>query len=290
MVNILRMDAYRLVRSKSLWICLGLIVFFVALAAGMLAWTTSPEYIEAAKTGFSAASGSWTFGVANGPEAGSGMEELADSLALLSSTSQITYIGSMMVKGGALALAFIIFISIFLASEFESGFSKNVFASHPNRLAFLGARLIEIVVLAAVFVTATIVSSLVSAAIAGFDLAPSPVGDIVLWGALVTLMLTAFGMITALTVWLTRKMSAAIVAGVLLVTGLIAALIRSVVSLMPGMSHLSDFMLTSCMESLGLYGLDGAGALGIGHIAAVGIAFVVIFAVLSALVLKKKDI
>lgn len=290
MVNILRMDAYRLVRSKSLWICLGLIVFFVALAAGMLAWTTSPEFIQAMQSSEATVrTGGVTLGVTT-PEQAFTSDDLAEAMAILSSTSQITYIGSMMVKGGALALMFIIFISIFLASEFESGFSKNVFASHPNRLAFLGARLIEIAVLAAVFVTATIASSLVSAAIAGFELAPSPVGDIVLWGALITLMLTAFGTITALTVWLTRKMSAAIVVGVVLVTGLVAALIRSVVSLIPGMSHLADFMLTPCMESLGLYGLDGAGAFGIGHIAAVGIAFVVIFAVLSAVVLKKKDI
>lgn len=281
-----------MVRSKSLWICLGCIVFFVALAAGLLAYATSPAFLEAmtanGNTHISTSAG-MSFGISS-PDDAFTANDVAEAQAMLTSTSQITFIGSMMIKGGALAMAFIIFIAIFLGSEFETGFSKNVFASHPNRLAFLGARLIEIVILAAVFTTVTIVSTLLATAVVGFDLAPAPLGDLVLWAALVVLVIAAFAMITAFVVWLTRKMAAGIVVGVLLVSGMVSALIKSVLSLFPSVSHLGDFMLASCMESLGAFGLNDPGALSVPHVAGVALAFLVVCTVLSAVVLKKKDI
>lgn len=286
------MDLYRMIRSKSLWICLGCIVFFIALAAGLLAYATSPAFLETMT-----ASGNAHIGISAGTNFGISTSDsaftagnIAEAQAMLTSTSQITFIGTMMIKGGALAMVFIIFVAIFLGSEFETGFSKNVFASHPNRLAFLGARLVEIVALAAVFTAVTIVSSLVSMAVTGFELAPAPVGDMVLWAALVTLVISAFAMITALVIWVTRKMSAGIVVGVLLVSGMVSALIKAVLSLFPSVSHVGDFMLGSCMESLGTFGLNDPGALSVPHVAGVGLAFLVACTVLSAVALKKKDI
>lgn len=57
--------------------------------------------------------------------------------------------------------------------------------------------------------------------------------------------------------------------------------------LIPSASHLADFTLSSCMSSLAL-GL--AGPLSASHIALVSVAFIIIAAAASAVVLQRKDV
>ncbi len=289
----MRMDVYRLVHGKSFWIFLAIIVGTAALATGMMSVVTSPEFMQsmqsasdvAARSGFKLSITSSPGGLDAGDYA-----DVDAALAMLSGgITQIAYIGRLFLNGGALTVMFAIFLSIFLASEFETGFSKNVFTVQPNRLAFLGARVVEIVVLAAVFVAVALAASLASAAVFGLDLAPTPLPDFLLWGVLVTFVTAGFGMLTALFVWLTRKMAVGIVAGVLLSTGLVTSIIQGILLLFPNLKHLADFTLSSCMASLG-QGLDVAGGLSSVHVAVVGLAFIVLGAVLSAVALQKKDI
>ena len=91
-------------------------------------------------------------------------------------TSAEALVGTLFLNGGGLAVLFVIFIAIFLAAEFESGFSKNVFTVQPNRLAFLATRTVEVVVLAAAFVVVTVAATLATAFAAGFEAPPSSRG------------------------------------------------------------------------------------------------------------------
>lgn len=289
MVNILRMDLYRLVRSTSFWVCLGVMVLMTVFSIGMLWYASTPDFVKSLQMGTSSAG--MSVGLSNGQGEALSESDIAQLEALTSTGSLTSFVGGMLIKGGALSVLFVIFITIFLASEFESGFSKNVFASHPNRMVFLGARVIEILVLAAVFVVVATLTTLAATTFAGFNLEAEPVSDLLLWGGLTTLILAAFATICAAVVLITRKMAAAIVAGVVLASGLIGMLIDGVLSLFPSISHLATYTLTSCMTSLGQYGLaDAPGALSAGHIALVCLAFLVICAAASAVALKKKDI
>ena len=136
-------------------------------------------------------------------------------------------VGTMFLNGGGLAVIFVIFIAIFLTAEFESGFSKNVFTVQPNRLAFLAARTVEVVVLAAAFTVVTAVATIATAFATGIVArSAATVLTLLLWGALVTLGLAGFGMLTALVAWVTRKMAASLVAGILLGAGLATLLVQ----------------------------------------------------------------
>ena len=73
----------------------------------------------------------------------------------------------------------------------------------------------------------------------------------------------------------------------LLASGLVTLGIQGLGMLVPSISFLSDYTLSSCMGSLSL-GLGGP--LGAVHIALVGAAFIAVAAVLSAAVLKRKDV
>lgn len=290
MANILRMDLYRLVHGKSLWIFLAVITVLAVISAATMAYITDPAFVQSMQA--ASASGAPTgvhIGFSNG--SGPSADDLAETNALVAQLVQgmtpEALVGNVFLGGGGLSCLFVVFLAIFLAAEFESGFSKNVFTVQPNRLAFLGARFLEIAVLAAVFTALIVVATLATAAVAGLPLIMSPLPDLLLWTALVVLAATGFGMLTALAVWVTRKMAAGIVIGIVLAAGLVTLALQSVLLLFPSASFLADFTLSSCMSSLSL-GL--AGPLGVPHIALVCAAFIIVAAAASAVVLQRKDV
>lgn len=290
MANILRMDLYRLVHGKSLWIFLASIVVLAVASAGVMAVITDPAFQESMRVAYtSGAPTGVNIGFSN--PSGVGADDIAEASAMTALLSQglapEALVGNVFLGGGGLSCLFVVFIAIFLSSEFESGFSKNVFTVQPNRLAYLGARTLEIVVLAAVFAAVAIGSTLAAAAVTGLELSFTPLPEFLLWAALATLCAAGFGMLTALAVWVTRKMAAGIVIGIVLGAGLVTMVLQTVLMLFPSASHLADFTLSSCMSSLAL-GL--AGSLSAPHIALVSVAFIVVAAVASAVVLQRKDV
>ena len=233
MVNIMRMDLYRLVHSKSLWVFLAIIVALAAISTSMVAYVSSPAFAESLKSvqglhvGFS--------------DAGSIAEASVALESLVQNLSAESLVGSSLLSGGALACLFAIFVAIFLTAEFEGGFAKNVLSAQPNRLALLAARSVEIAVLAVAFTAVSIGATLAIAAVTGLELAPTSPADLALWAALVALSVAAFGMLTALGAWATRKMAASIVIGVVLASGVVTAMLKGVLALFPSAPHIADY-------------------------------------------------
>ena len=289
MGNILRMDLYRILHGKSFWIFLAVVAALGVIGAGTLAVITDPAFMESVKVmSTSGAPAGIHIGLSD-PDAldASDLAEANAAFAMLEQgMSPEALVGSVFLGGGGITSLFAVFIAIFLASEFESGFNKNVFTAQPNRLWFLGVRIAEIVLLAAVFVVVAAASTLGTAAVAGLELTATSPTDLLLWGALVVLAVAGFGMLTALAVWLTRKMGAGIAIGIVLAAGMVTALLQAALLLFPSASYLADFTLSSCTASLA-HGLDGG--LGVVHIAMVSMAFIVLAAVLSGIALQKKD-
>ena len=289
MANIMRMDLYRLVHGKSLWVFLVAIAALAAMGAGMMGVVTDPAFMESMTMSYTngAPAGVNIGFSSSGPDASDLAEANAAVAMLAQGLSPEALIGNVFLGGGGLSCLFVVFLAIFLASEFESGFSKNVSTVQPSRLALLGARTLEVLVLAALFTALMIGATLATAAVVGLGLAPTPPTDLLLWGALVALTAAGFGMLTALAVWATRKMAAGIVIGIVLGAGLVTAGLQALLLLAPSASHLADYTLSSCMASLS-QGLGGP--LGAAHIALVGVAFIAVAVALSAVALRKKDV
>ena len=292
MVNILRMDFYRAVRSKSFWILLGSLVVLGLIAMGSISYMLSPEFMQTMQNASGAAASSgFQFGISTPGGEQIDMSEVSQSIDqaqyMLSGLTPMALIGNIFMNGGGLACLFVVFIAIFFAAEFENGFSKNVFTASPSRTVYLLTRAVEIVLFAIVFTLVTAAATLAGAAIFGIETVAASTGDMALWFALVVLVLSGMGMLTALFVWLTRKMAAAIAIGIVVGSGLVVSIVQALLSLFPDIEHLGDFTLYACMRSLGV-GLDGG--LSVAHIAAVSLVFLVGYAALSLLILKKTDV
>ena len=118
MANILRMDLYRLVHGKSLWIMLGVIVCMAVVSAAFMAYVSSPAYLDSLQAAGASGTGGIHIGITagNGPDAGD-YQDAAEAAALMTAgTSAEALVGTLFLNGGGLAVLFFIFIAIFLAA------------------------------------------------------------------------------------------------------------------------------------------------------------------------------
>lgn len=64
MANILRMDLYRLVHGKSLWIMLAIVVAISVMSVGMMAYIAGPEFAATLQSASANRPGSFHVGIA----------------------------------------------------------------------------------------------------------------------------------------------------------------------------------------------------------------------------------
>ena len=76
MFNLLKSDVYRLVHGKMLWVAAIVLVALSALAAGMMHWVSSPEFLRMTATSFE-----MTMNVSDGATGGAGVLGEGDAAA-----------------------------------------------------------------------------------------------------------------------------------------------------------------------------------------------------------------
>ena len=105
MVNIMRMDLYRLVHGKSLWIFLAAIAALAAMGAGMMGVVTDPAFMESMAMSYTngAPAGVNIGFSSSGPDASDLAEANAAVAMLAQGLSPEALIGNVFLGGGGLA-------------------------------------------------------------------------------------------------------------------------------------------------------------------------------------------
>lgn len=286
MINLFRMDMYRLFRSISFWIILAVVVVMVAFTVFSLWFMTTPEYLNA--LGASQSESGVMVGITTSTGETS-PEAAAATQAMLLNLDYLHYLGNITISGGFLATFIAIFVALFMASEFDTGFSKNVFVSQKNRLKFFASKCLTLLIIVLIFFAVSCVAGLIGALIASFDFTAVPVGDVFLWLGLSILVLWGFSMLVAMLAWAFRTKAAPLVVGLLIGSGLISLLIGAILALVPAISSWGDYTLYASMVSLGK-GLSSLSSSDITRIVCVGLVFSVIYSLIGATLLKRKDI
>ena len=125
MFNLLRMDLYRMRRSRSAYVCLG-ILFLTTLASYILLWLlATPQGQETAiRIGMMTA------------------EETQESLSMLEGMDTLTMFRNINLDGGAYCITFGIWVILFVCMDYRSGFLKNIMALYQNRWVYVGSKLL----------------------------------------------------------------------------------------------------------------------------------------------------
>ena len=125
MFNLLRMEIYRVKRSKSFYICFGMMMLATVLVYGMMWMFDTPQGQDVALR----------IGMITAEEAGK-VENILEGIDSLGFFRQIC------LDGGMYNLLFGIWVMLFVCSDFQSGFIKNIMALHQNRWNYIGSKII----------------------------------------------------------------------------------------------------------------------------------------------------
>lgn len=292
MFNFLRMDFYRMVHIKTTWVFLAIIAVSVVITTSMVGYMSTDAFKESYAQSMSAMQSGVNVGVST-PDAGAGAAAPSSAdinpLASLAGGTFMTYVGGMFVSGGSLALLVMLYLALFLASEFDSGFAKNIFTARTNRLAYAASKAVLMLVVAVLFSAFTFALAYIGSLIVGLDFQAASALDFIAWYLLVVLVLFAFAMITGFVAWAIRNKVIGILVAVFVGGGIVYQLVNIVCQLSPALKDVPNFMLSGCLMSLAT-ATDVFGPLGAPHIIGVAVAFLVVFALAGTFALKKRDI
>lgn len=267
MFNLLKSDIYRLVHGKMLWASLALLTVFVASTVGLVWFATTPVFAqmvnEQAETGQVAET---TLGGVIKITDGSGAEltpEETQSLNEKVLPSRTNSYAQTLISGGILALFVSLMVALFFASDFETGFAKNVFAGRRRRVAYYLEKLMLCGVLTTVFLLVGMVLTDGGFMLAGFESRfVETIGEYWVWVALAWLAVMTYAVATGVVVLLTRSKAAGIAFAIIIATGILASLVMTVASaLAPAFPVLADAVKWLPTFSVKLLGAGGIGML-----------------------------
>lgn len=208
MFNLLRMDLYRIKRSKSVYICLAVILFSIFLCFGLIYLRVTPQGQEiAAKIGMDVMIA----------EAESDMLEGENSLTIFRESCM---------DGGAYNLFFGIVIVLFVCMDFQSGFIKNIMASHRERWQYIGSKLMLAGIIDFCYIAFGIgFSSLLNALLHVVPFAAW--NDILFYFVWVWIVTMAFASMMIMICIFTRSIAASIVSAIAIGSGVIVVTLSS---------------------------------------------------------------
>ena len=172
MFKYLRMDAYRLIKTKTLYVALGIILAAVAFSVYMMSTAAMPDLSATGGEGPS------SMAIQNGKELGS-FTQTQSGLWIWTTVLLVSVV-----------------VAQFFALDFSSGFVKSLPLSRRDRLDYYGGKIVFEILLKA----------------AGFAYAHADsVPEIAVWYGLLLLVLWTYGMLAATATWLTRSRGVGIV-------------------------------------------------------------------------------
>ncbi|MCI8468139.1 MAG: hypothetical protein HFJ75_01325 [Eggerthellaceae bacterium] len=171
-------------------------------------------------------------------------------------SSPTEMLGMGFVGGGLLTVVTSLLVAVYFASDFGSRFIRNLVMSRRGRWAYYGEKLVLAALIALLVEVVALVVIVTSFLLAGFGFrsldAPGALAE---WLLLVWLTTTAYAWLTALVVWLTRSMAAAIAEAVTVSTGMVGATLTQLAMFLggafPWVRAVPDWLLVRGMDVAG---------------------------------------
>lgn len=268
MFNLLRMDLYRAKRSKSVYICLGILFFTSLVMFGLLWLMVTPRGQEIAlhiKMLY--------------------IEEVEGAESILNNTDVLDLFRQTCMDGGGYSVLFGIWVMLFTCTDFQSGFVKNVMAFHQNRWNYVGSKLltagiVDFCYLALHFLFTLLLNRVCGNLVPGADL--SKTVFYLTWAWLVTM---AFAALIIMVCILTRSVAAGSLAAVLLGGGVAVSLLYGILNTF----HVGSWLKYSIYMTLSR-GPGEYAAWQDMYVYAVGAGFLIFYTAVTGIVLKRQDI
>lgn len=268
MLNLLRMDLYRLLRSKSFYVCLGCLIVVNLIAFSFLYMLGIPELRDML--------------VQKGATVTGDMGELERSLAEVT-ILDLFHEGT--ISGGFFALMVGVLASLFVCSDFESGFIKNILTAHENKWDYILSKISCFMIVNLSYLAITYLLCLLPNVLSGGFFAYVPAADTLLYLCTAWMLMNGFSAVILLVCTITRSKAFGVAAAICLGSGLIVSAVGGMLSIFD-LHGFMDYTLYINLAALPTV-YDGAVPLKpivLGAVCLIG------YTVVSKVILTKKDI
>ena len=292
MFNLLKSDFYRLVRRGDFWVFTAVLVVGISACAALLSWVASPDFAVMVNERAADNAG---LTAAEQVEAQADLDESMAEMAPLNDKAMdsLTHTWAQtFLTGGMLGVLGTALAALFLVSDFEHGFVKNLLMSRRGRRIYFAEKLVFIALIQAIMLGLCASVTTASFAVAGFtyEVVGTP-GELALWLGLAWLLSCAYAFIAAVVTWLTRSKWLGTVLAAGLCSGLAPAL--------PWLGTVPPWLLHGCTQLLAngaatLLAVDAAlpvpGLPVWGHVLLVGGLWAAMCVAVTMAVCRKRDI
>ncbi len=268
MLNLLRMDLYRMLRSKSVYICLAILLMMVMVSLGMVSLVATPQGQEmAVERGIFTA------------------EDLAQTEDILQGVDTLLMLRQTGMDGGMYNLIFGIWVMLFVCMDYQSGFMKNLMAIHQNRWNYVASKILTAGIVSLCYLVLQCIAVLMMNRVLGNVVPYTSFGDMLFYLTWAWLLTVAFAsMIILVCVW-TRSVAAGTLAAVLLGTGMVVGPLYALLNML----HVGGWLRYTIYFSLSM-GPGHYGSLADLYVYLVGGGFLILYAAAAGIVLRKQDL
>lgn len=281
MLNILKMDLYRLFKSKFVYVLLIIVVAFMVLNAKSMQY--SLDYMKENLSDFSQSTGSDD-------------TDLVLSETLEYATGQRDYTFSIffnsMLGGTSLFTIIAIFAAIFVNAPQKTGFIKTIAQYAPDRGMFTISNLISITIFTVIMLLVSFIGALVGFGIFFDNLNFNGFSDYIGLMLIYLLLNIAFGTFVMMFATVIKSTGLSMTIGILCSAGtglvffkLIDMLIRKIFET-DGSFSIANYTIT---ENITQLGLDCDNSIIVRSVV-VGFVYIIVSTVISMIVMKKRDV
>lgn len=268
MFNLLRMDFYRVKRSKSVYVCFGILLLAAMIAFGMIWLLATPRGQEI----------SLRIGMLS-------LEEVKESAYILEGYDSLNFFRGICLDGGSYNLIFGIWVMLFVCADFQSGFIKNVMALHQNRWNYIGSKVMTAWIVDFCYLVLNLLFALLMNRICGNMVPYVGWKEIIFYLSWIWFVTTAFAALIILVCVLTRSVAAGSLAAVLFGSGAVVRILLGILHMFHWGEWLKYSISMTCELGPGKY--TSVKDL---YVYAVGFGFLALYTVIAGVVLRKKDI
>lgn len=268
MLNLIRMDLYRMVRSKSLYVSLAFILFSVLACYGLIYLLGTPQGQRTAVS----------IGMLQ-------EEDLEEASHILDGVDSLVFYRQSSLDGGAYNTIFGIVIALFLCMDFQSGYIKNVMALHRRRFEYVFSKLITAGIVSLFYLSAAFGVNALTNRLFGTMVPYAGWKDNLFYLSWVWIMTTAFAALVILACVFTRNTAAGVLTAVLFGSGIIVMPLGSITNIF----HLGGWVKYTIYYNMSS-GPSCYATAGDLSVFAVAIVFLVVYTTAAAVAISRQDI
>ncbi len=268
MFNLLRMDFYRIKRSKFIYVCFACILALIFLCYLMVWLMATPEGQDTAvKIGLLE------------------LSELEEGRSLLEGTDLLAMFRESAMDGGAYNLIFGIAVALLVCGDYQQGFMKNIMPLHRERWTYIGSKLMASAILNLLYLVASYAFTALMNLVFGGMVPWADLGGTLFYLGWAWVLTTGFAALIILLCVLSRSTTIGVLGAVLLGSGLIVTLLHGITS----QFHLGGWVEYTIYYNL-TYGPSAYASVGDLRAVAVGLAFLALYSAASVAAVRKRDI